>query len=157
LEDRERDRAEPHPRDPAIRISEPVESCAHGLVLLLPAEAEPGERPAGVLAQQRILAVGVMLNELRVLGAAAVPERDERVPAQVARIVLRYEEAFVPADELLVGGLEPLDQRDVRLGAGRRRLAGTALLDPAVPRTDVLADVAAVDLVAELGPIVLRN
>src|SRR4029079_16886229 len=33
------------------------------------------------------------------------------------------------------------------------REAGTALFDPAVPRADVLADVAAVDLVAELRAV----
>ena len=39
----------------------------------------------------------------------------------------------------------------MRLGTGRRGLSRAALLDAAVPRADVLADVAAVDLGAELS------
>src|SRR5207253_9665980 len=50
-------------------------------------------------------------------------------------------------------GLEPLDERDVRLPASRRLETRAAFLDPAVPRTDVLADVAAVDLGAQLGAV----
>src|SRR5438128_1226259 len=43
------------------------------------------------------------------------------------------------------------------LGACRQRRVGAALLDAAVPRTHVLADVAAVDLRAELVAVVRRN
>src|SRR5207247_7677319 len=38
-----------------------------------------------------------------------------------------------------------------------RREAGAALLDAAIPGADVLADVAAVDLVAELLAVILRD
>src|SRR5947208_15841474 len=45
----------------------------------------------------------------------------------------------------------------MRLGARRGREAGAALLDAAVPGTDVLADVAAVNLVAKLLAVALRD
>jgi hypothetical protein len=45
----------------------------------------------------------------------------------------------------------------MRLSAGRETLLAATLLDPPVPRTDVLADVAAVGLRAELGSIILGN
>src|SRR6266516_6770120 len=86
---------------------------------------------------------------------ADVPGRDERIPLQPACVVSRHVEAVVATDELLPVGGQPLDERDVRLAGGRR--VGAALLDPAVPRTDVLADVAAVDLRAEVLAVGLRN
>src|SRR6266516_5563369 len=106
--------------------------------------AQPLERPLGVLAQELVVALRVAPGEARV--AARVAERDEGVSAQVARIVAGHEEPVVALGQLVVGSLEPVDERDVRLRARRRLEARTAFLDPAVPRTDVLADVAAVDL-----------
>src|SRR5207247_2990642 len=50
-----------------------------------------------------------------------------------------------------------VDERDDRLRALRRRRAGAPLLDAAVPRADVLADVAAVDDVADMLALVARN
>ena len=74
------------------------------------------ERPGRVLAEQLVVAVGVALDERR----AARPRRrcsrrDERVPAQPARVVARHVEAVVALDELGAVRLEPLDERDVRL------------------------------------------
>src|SRR5439155_4613593 len=89
--------------------------------------------------------------------AAGVPEHDERVAAQVARIVPWHEEPVVARGQLLVRGLEPIDERDVRLRPLRRRLAGAPLLDSPVPRADVLADVAAVDLIPEFLAVRLGN
>src|SRR6266516_3053401 len=105
---------------------------------------QPLERPLGMLAQELVVVLRVPPGEARV--AAGVAERDERVPAQVARIVVGHEEPVVALGQPVVGSLEPVDERDVRLRARRRLEARTAFLDPAVPRTDVLADVAAVDL-----------
>ena len=45
----------------------------------------------------------------------------------------------------------------MRLGAGGRNRVLAALLDPAVPRADVLADVAAVHLGSELAAVLLGN
>ncbi len=87
------------------------------------------------------------------LRPAAVAECDERVSAQEPRIVPRDVEPVVVAHERL--RLEPVDEVDVPRVA--RRLAGAALLDAAVPRADVLADVAAVDLGAERGAVVLGD
>src|SRR5207253_8282372 len=108
------------------------------------------ERPRRVPAQQRIVARGVRGDRVPQLRPAAdVAGRDERVPLQPATVVSRDVEAVVACGERVLLCLEPLDERDVRLGFGRRRTAGAALLDAAVPRTDVLADVAAVHLRAE--------
>ena len=87
----------------------------------------------------------------------AVLEGDRRVPLQQAAVVARDEQPVVAAAELVRVGLQPLDERDDRLGAVRQRLAGAALLDAAVPRADVLADVAAVDLGAEVLAVRLRD
>src|SRR5262249_12068429 len=82
---------------------------------------------------------------------------DQRVPAKVAWVLAREVEALVARPQFVVRELEPLDERDVRLGACRRPLAGPSLLDAAVPRADVLADVAAVDLRSELGAVLLGD
>ena len=91
------------------------------------------------------------------LRVARVSGRDERVAAQVARILAREVQALVALAQLLVAGLEPLDERHVRLGVGGRSRVLAALLDPAVPRADVLADVAAVHLGSELAAVLLGN
>src|SRR5438128_1720758 len=106
------------------------------------------ERPARVPAQvTRVGVVDVRLAGGSMPGSPYVPERHERVPAQVARVVAGHVEPVVPDAELLVGGLQPVHERDVRLGGRGGRLSRPALLDPAVPGADVLADVAAVDAV----------
>ena len=89
------------------------------------------------------------------LVVADVAERDERVPAQPARVVPRHVEPVELVDQLARVGLEPRDQIDVRGRVGLQLRAPP--LDAAVPRADVLADVAAVDLRAELGAVGLRD
>ena len=86
---------------------------------------------------------------------ARVAERDERVPAEPAGVVARDEEAVVLLDQRAAVGLEPGPQVDVS-GIGRRSVVA-ALLDAAVPRADVLTDVAAVDLCSELLAVLHGN
>src|SRR6188472_2572951 len=106
--------------------------------------AEPPKRPLGLLAQQRIVAPAVDFGNATRSRITGIAERDEGVPAEVARIVARDEETVVALRKLGVVRLEPVDQRDVRLGnAARSGVTRTALLDAAVPRAYVLADVAA--------------
>ena len=81
---------------------------------------DPSERPRGVLAEQRVVAVGVPLHRRALGGAADVACRHERVPAQPARIVPGDVEAVVPLDQVVPVRLEPVDERDRRLGAPRR-------------------------------------
>src|SRR5207248_9659629 len=89
-----------------------------------------------------------------VLLATGVPERDGGVPAKPPGVVLRYVQPVERPDELLPDGLEPLDEIDVAAALG---CLVPPLLDAAVPRTDVLADVAPVDLRAERGTVVRGN
>src|SRR5262249_20168283 len=114
------------------------------------------ESPLRVLAQERVGVLGIRVDRRAQLIVADVPRSDERVPPQVARILAWEVEALVALAELLVAGLEPLDERDVRLCAGWCGVVLATLLDPAVPRADVLADVAAVDLGAQLGAVLVR-
>src|SRR5205823_15097190 len=86
---------------------------------------------------------------------AGVSERDERIAAQVARVVLRHVEAVVSRGQRRAVALEPIRKTDVRLGAVRQRILRTTLLDAAVPGTDVLTDVASVNLRAQLGAVLL--
>jgi hypothetical protein len=97
----------------------------------------------GVLAQQRIVAFRVPLGQGTELGVAGVSERDEGVTPEVARVFAREIEAFVSRAHLVVRELEPLDERDVRLGALGGLPAGPPLLYAPIPRADVLTDVAA--------------
>src|SRR5205814_9350153 len=90
-------------------------------------------------------------------GGTDIAERDKRVSAQEARFLPRDEEPVVGRDEVVAVRLEPVAKRNMRLGVVRERVAGAPALDTAVPRTHVLADVAAVDLDAELGAVFLRN
>src|SRR4051794_15221582 len=73
------------------------------------------QRPLRVLTEQRVVLLGVPLGERRVLCPADVAERDERVPAQVARVLLRDVEPLVAADELVAVRLQPVDERHRRL------------------------------------------
>src|SRR5207244_10308774 len=104
-----------------------------------------------------VVAAQVVGEHGSVLRPAGVAERDERVPAQVAGVVPGDVEPVVPATELLAVGLEPVHERHVRLGPGWKRLVGPPALDAPVPGADVLADVAAVDPVAERFPVLVRN
>jgi NADPH:quinone reductase-like Zn-dependent oxidoreductase len=108
-----------------------------------------------VVGKQRIGIVGDSLEHPALSLGADVAESDERVPLQVAPVVLRDEEAVVTAGELVRFQFEPLDERDGRLGLRGERVVRPPPLDPPVPGADVLADVAAVDLVTELASIVL--
>src|SRR5207302_6515022 len=67
----------------------------------LKALLEPAEGPRRVVAQELVVAVGVVGEHRPVLGPARVAERDECVPAQVARIVSGDVEPVVAAPELL--------------------------------------------------------
>ena len=78
-----------------------------------------------------------------------VAERDERVPPQPPRVVARHEEAVELLDELRPVPLEPVDERDRRRRVRGKLVGRATLLDAAVPRADVLADVAAVDAILE--------
>jgi hypothetical protein len=110
-----------------------------------------------VLAQHEIVVVDVAAHgrALRVPGDVA--RGDERVPLQPACIVSRHEQTVVTTLELGHVGLEPVEERHVRLGAFRQQVAASALLDAAVPRAHVLADVAAIDLRLELFAVGRRN
>ncbi len=118
---------------------------------------EPFGRPLGVLAQERVVALRVAVDERREGLVPGVAGRDERVAAQVARVVARDEQPLVALAQLLVGRGQPVGERDDRLGARGERLARAPLLGPAVPGADVLADVAAVDLDAERLAVLLRH
>src|SRR5437667_8768810 len=61
---------------------------------------QPLERPLGVLAQERVVALRVPPRQAWV--AARVGEPDERVAAQVAGVVARHEEPVVALGQLLV-------------------------------------------------------
>src|SRR5205814_4911112 len=101
------------------------------------------ECPARVLGEQLVVGVGVAAQQRLVLARADVAERDERVAAKPARVVLRDVQPVVLVDERAAVAFEPCDEIDV--GAALRRVPRSALLDPAVPGADLLADVAAVD------------
>ena len=90
------------------------------------------------------------LEQRLVARVAGVAERDERVAAEPARVVARDEQAVVLGDQRARrrSRARPAGRRG---RASARRRAGAALLDASVPRADVLADVAAVDLRAELA------
>src|SRR5688500_6899730 len=99
----------------------------------------------------------VCRDGVRGIRLAGVARCDQRVAAEVARIVPRKVKAVVAFAKVLVGRLQPLEQRDDGLGVVGQRRFRPALLDPPVPRTHVLADVAAVHVVAEGLPVGLRN
>src|SRR6184192_2019036 len=115
------------------------------------------DRPARVLAQVGVLVLEVRPGRGPLVGAADVARGDERVSLQPAAVVARHVQSLVAAAQIVRFGPEPVDQRDVRLGARRRLDAAQAALDAPVPRADVLADVAAVHLGAEGLSILLRD
>src|SRR2546423_4357206 len=118
---------------------------------------QPLERPLGMLAQKVVVPGCVLCERRPVLGPARVAESDERVPSQVAPVVPRHVEPLVALAKLLAPALEPVDERDCGLGLGRERLVRAAPFDPAVPGADVLADVTAVDAVAERAPVLVGD
>src|SRR5580765_7570908 len=93
--------------------------------------------PAGVRA----------LSFAALFDARRVSQRDERIALQVAAVVPRHVQPVVAPRELARLRAQPVDERNDRLSA--RLLVRAAFLDPAVPRADVLAGVAAVDAVLE--------
>src|SRR5439155_11401343 len=115
------------------------------------------ERPLRVLAQERVRVVDVPGCSPRLVRPTDVAHRDKRVPAQISRIVPRDVEPVVALDEPLPVCLEPFDEGNRRLSAGGQRFFPPPPLDAAVPRTDVLADVAAVDAVLEPRPVLDRD
>src|SRR5688572_13793767 len=96
---------------------------------------------------------------IRRAGAAltAVPASTEAVPPRPARVVARNVQTIEVCDELVSVSLEPLPERDRRRRSRLGSQLSTPLLDPPVPRTDVLADVTAVDAAFQLGAIALGN
>src|SRR5215218_7078971 len=110
-------------------------------------------RPRGCLGQQLVVPAEVRQELLDIFGTARVPERDDRVPLEPPSIVARDVQAVVPLDELVIRRTQPVDQRHAGLRTRRLRQVAAAFLDAAVPRADVLTDVAAVDAIFERGPV----
>src|SRR5262249_17828191 len=79
-----------------------------------------------------------------------------RIEPEAATVVSRDVEPLEPAPKLVRIGAQPVHERDMRCRGVRQRFAGPPLLDAAIPRADVLADVAAVDLRTELGAVLGR-
>ena len=82
---------------------------------------DPRERPARVLGEQLVVALGVATQRgarARLVGTD-VPERDERVAAEPARVVARDVEAIHLGDELAPVGLEPGDEIDMGRASAR--------------------------------------
>src|SRR6266404_941964 len=79
---------------------------------------------------------------------ADVLRRDQGVSLEEATVIPRNVQTRVARAEIVVVHPQPVDERYVRLAVDRNVAA--PLLDTAVPRTDVLADVAAIHLRAEL-------
>src|SRR4051794_9296692 len=86
-----------------------------------------------------------------------VPRGDRRVALEPAPVVVRDVETREALAKVVRLGGEPVDERDVRLRAIRKRPIGPPLLDSAVPRADVLADVAAVHLHTEMLVVLLGD
>ena len=97
-----------------------------------------------MLGEQLVVVGGEALEQRLVARVAGVADRDEGVAPQPPRVVARDEEAVVAGHQLPSVALEPGAQIDMA-GVGRGQMLAP-FLDAAVPRTDVLADVAAVDL-----------
>src|SRR3954451_12222563 len=131
-----------------IQISTSRQRASRGLSVAI-AFLDSPHSPFRLLAEQLVLARQEGLGQVGIVAGAGVAESHERVPAEVARIVAWHIEAVVPLRELGRIVTKPIGQSDVRLPPGGRRFGGPTLFDPAIPRTDVLADVAAVDLRTE--------
>jgi NADPH:quinone reductase-like Zn-dependent oxidoreductase len=107
-----------------------------------------------MLAQKVVPVVEIRLDGGALRLAAHIARRNECVPAQPAAVVPRHVEPGVAAAKLDRVGTQPVDERDVRLC--RSRIVA-ALLDPAVPWTHVLANVAPVDLGVETRAVRLGD
>src|SRR5579884_2158099 len=114
------------------------------------ASLQPRERPRGDLSGRLVRIVEALLHGVPFGVAAHVACRDERVEPQAATVVPRHVEPLEAPPQVVGVAPQPLDEGDVRGRILAQRLAGSPLLDAAVPRADVLADIAAVDLRAEL-------
>ena len=117
------------------------------LVTLMPATRSaraPTQRaPRSISSSPAAIAV----EHREVLGAADVPERDERVSPEPARVVARDVE---PRRRRRRARVRPASSQPTRSTWPASGLsAGAPLLDAAVPGAHVLADVAAVHLRAE--------
>ena len=108
-----------------------------------------------MLREHRVVVLGVALEQRQVLGPAHVAERDQGVAFQPARLVARDVQPLVVIDDRASVGFEPGDEVDVAVCRGV--VVAPSLLDAAVPRADVLADVASVDLCAERGTVALGD
>ena len=132
------------------RRAEPPESSRYGSLADVtlascdpPARAHPAERPLGVLAQQRRRRPRGRLDGARARAPPRSRARRARSGAGsagrcAARRAARAARSSSPS-------ASSQSTSDTSAPPARERLAGPALLDPAVPRADVLADVAAVD------------
>src|SRR5947209_350010 len=109
-----------------------------------------------MLAQQLVVTRQERLEQVAVCRSPSIAKRDERVPPQIGRVVLRHVESLVASTQLVRLPPQPVHKRHMRFGPVRGLTPGTSLLDTAVPRTDVLTDVAAVHLRTELGAILGR-
>jgi zinc-binding alcohol dehydrogenase/oxidoreductase len=110
-----------------------------------------------MLAQHVVLTVEVRQESGALRLAADVTGGNESISLQPSRVVARHEQAVVALAELPGVGLEPVEEGNVRLGVFRQPVAVPALLDAAIPGTNVLANVAAVDLRAEVFAVGLWN
>src|ERR1700704_6236673 len=104
-----------------------------------------------MLTKDVVLVACEPLEQWFVLCLADVAESDEGVAPQPTHVVARHVETVEAVDESEAVFLEPRHEIDVAV-PGLRQVR-TSLLHSAVPRADVLADVAAVHLRAELSSI----
>src|SRR5690242_12743876 len=109
--------------------------------------------PTGLLAELLVAAREKRIGECRVFGGARVAERDERIPPQVPSVVPRDVQPPVALPQGVAVFAQPVGQPHVRFGSVGQRGVAAALLDAAVPRADVLTDVAPIDLRAELRAV----
>src|SRR5688572_7798233 len=118
---------------------------------------EPLERPLGMLTEQGVRPRGESLHTFYELPVAGISSGDKGVAAQVAGVVAREVQAVVARRELVVARFQPFAQGDNGLRSVGKRSARVPFLDATIPGTDVLADVAAVNLGGEIRPVPLRD
>src|SRR4051812_22167836 len=118
---------------------------------------QPRERPRCALARRLVRIVEKGGHGFPFAVATHVACRQQRVETKPAAVVARHVEPGKPGAQHVGVAAQPLHQGDVRRRILGQRLAGPPLLDAPVPRADVLANVAAVDLGAEPGAIFLRR